>query len=173
MTGRLQDKVAIVTGAARGIGAAISTAFAREGANIVGADIRLDTLQETAEKVSSSFGTKFLAKKCDVTVKEDCQNVAAETVKEFGRIDILVNNAAYFPVRRFLAIEPEEWDAVLAVNLKGYMLMCQAVLPYMVEKKKGKVLMTNSSQARLGLFHQVHYACSKAAVMALTRCLAN
>ncbi len=171
--GRLQDKVAIITGAGTGIGQAISLAFAKEGAHIVGAARRLEKLQETAEKVQTLPGSKFVGKRCDVTVRDDCQNVAAETVKEFGRIDILVNNAAYFPVGRFLAITPEEWDAVLATNLKGYMLMCQAVLPHMVEQKRGKILMINSNQARLGLYHQVHYAVSKAGVMALTRCLAT
>jgi NAD(P)-dependent dehydrogenase (short-subunit alcohol dehydrogenase family) len=170
--GRLQDKVAIITGAAAGIGAGVALAFAREGANLVGADINLEKLQETAKSIQASFGTKFIPKKCDVTAKDDCQNVAAEAIKEFGRIDILVNNAGLFPVKRFLAITPEEWDRVFAINLRGYMLMCQAVLPYMVEQKKGKILMTNSSQARLSLFHQIHYACSKAGILALTRCLA-
>lgn len=173
MAGKLQDKVAIITGAGTGIGQAISMAYAKEGAHIVGVARRLEKLEETVGKVRTLFGVKAVAKKCDVTVKDDCQNVAAEVVKEFGRIDILVNNAAYFPVRRFLAITPEEWDAVLAINLKGCMLMCQAVLPYMVEQKSGKIVMVGSSQARLGIYSQIHYACSKAGVMALTRCLAT
>lgn len=172
MTGRLQDKVAIITGAGTGIGAAISLAFAKEGAHIVGAARRLEKLNEIGEKLKNFFGTKFVAKRCDVTIKEDCQNVAADIIREFGKIDILVNNASYFPVSRFLSISAEEWDAVLATNLKGYMLMCQAVLPYMVEQKRGKILMVNSSQARLALYHQVHYVVSKAGVLALTRCLA-
>jgi NAD(P)-dependent dehydrogenase (short-subunit alcohol dehydrogenase family) len=171
MGGRLQDKVAIITGAGTGIGAAITFAFAREGAHIVGAARRLGKLNEIGEKVKNLSGTKFVAKKCDVMIKNDCQNVAAETIKEFGRIDILVNNASYFPVTRFLSITPEEWDIVLATNLKGYMLMCQAVLPYMVEQKRGKILMINSNQSRLALFHQVHYAVSKGGIIALTRCL--
>jgi 3-oxoacyl-[acyl-carrier protein] reductase len=173
MAGKLQDKVAIITGAGTGIGQAISLAYAREGAHIIGAARHLEKLQETVEKVQTLFGVKAVAKRCDVTVKDDCQNVVTEVVREFGRIDILVNNAAYFPVRRFLAITPEEWDAVLATNLKGCMLMCQAVLPYMVEQKNGKIVMVSSSQARLGVYGQVHYACSKAGLLALTRCLAT
>lgn len=173
MAGKLQDKVAIITGAGTGIGQAISMAYAKEGAHIVGAARRLEKLQEITEKMRTLFEVKALAIRCDVTVKEDCENVATETVKEFGRIDILVNNAASFPVRRFLAITPEEWDAVLATNLKGCALMCQAVLPYMVKQKSGKIVMVNSSQARLGLYGQVHYACSKAGLVALTRCLAT
>jgi NAD(P)-dependent dehydrogenase (short-subunit alcohol dehydrogenase family) len=172
MAGRLQDKVAIITGAGTGIGKAISMAYAKEGAHIVAAARRLEKLEETAEKVRNLFGVKAVAKRCDVTIKDDCQNLAAEVIKEFGKIDILVNNAAYFPVRRFLAITPEEWDAVLATNLKGCVLMCQAVLPYMVDQKSGKIVMVGSSQARLSVYGQIHYACSKAGVIALTRCLA-
>ena len=172
MEGRLLDKIAIITGAGTGIGAAISLAFAKEGAHIVGAARRLEKLNETGEKVQSSYGRKFVAVKCDVTIKDDCQNVATQTVKEFGRIDILVNNAGYIPTSRFLDITPEEWDMVLGTNLKGYMLMCQAVLPFMVSQKKGKILMVNSSQSRVSLFHQVHYAVSKAGLIGLVRCLA-
>jgi NAD(P)-dependent dehydrogenase (short-subunit alcohol dehydrogenase family) len=172
MGGRLQDKVAIITGAGTGIGATISLAFAKEGAHIVGAARRLEKLNEIGEKLQSSYGRKFIAIRCDVTIKDNCQNVATQTVKEFGRIDILVNNAGYMPAQRFLDITPEEWDMVLATNLKGYMLMCQAVLPYMVEQKRGKIVMMNSSQSRLALIHMVHYSCSKGGVLALTRCLA-
>ncbi|MFC1893083.1 SDR family NAD(P)-dependent oxidoreductase [Chloroflexota bacterium] len=171
MTGRLQDKVAIITGAGSGIGESISLAFAREGAHIVGAARRVERLQEVAKKVQA-LGTRFVAIRCDVTVKDNCQNVAAETMKEFGKIDILVNNAAYFPVKRFLGITTDEWDAVMATNLKGTMLMCQAVLPHMVPQKRGKVLMLNSTQSRMALFHQDHYAVSKAGLIGLTRCLA-
>lgn len=172
MAGRLQEKVAIITGSGTGIGAALSLAFAKEGAHIVGAARRLEKLNEIGEKLQSSYRRKFVAIKCDVTIKDDCQNVATQTIKEFGRIDILVNNAGYIPAKRFLDITPEEWDMVLATNLKGYMLMCQAVLPYMVEQKGGKIVMMNSSQSRLALIHMVHYACSKGGVIALTRCLA-
>jgi NAD(P)-dependent dehydrogenase (short-subunit alcohol dehydrogenase family) len=172
MDGRLQDKVAIITGAGTGIGAAIALAFAKEGAHIVGVARRLEKLNETAEKVKSQYGSRFITKRCDVKIKSDCENVASETIKEFGKIDILVNNAAIFPVKRFLDITPEEWDLVLGTNVKGYMLMCQAVLPYMVSQKKGKILMINSSQSRISLFHQVHYAVSKAGIIGLVRCLA-
>ena len=172
MNGRLQDKVAIITGAGTGIGAAISLAFAKEGAHIVGAARRLEKLNGTAEKVKSQYGRKFITKRCDVKIKSDCEAVASETMKEFGKIDILVNNAAFFPVKRFLDITPEEWDLVLGTNVKGYMLMCQAVLPFMVSQKKGKILMINSSQSRIPLFHQVHYAVSKAGLIGLVRCLA-
>lgn len=172
MGDKLKDKVAIVTGAGTGIGKAIAIAFAKEGAHIVGAARRVERLRETAAEVKS-LGRKFLAIRCDVVKKEDCENVARETAKEFGRIDILVNNAAIMPVKPFLEITSEEWDAVMATNLKGIVQMCQAVLPYMLQQKRGKILMVNSSQARIGSTFQVHYAASKGALISLTRCLAT
>ncbi len=173
MGDRLQDNVAIVTGAGTGIGKAIAVAFAREGAHLVGAARRVEKLQET-EKEIEALGRKFLVVRCDVTRKEDCDNVARQTMNEFGRIDILVNNAAYFPTKRFLEITPEEWDAVLTTNLRGCVQMCQAVLPQMIKQKKGKILMVNSDQARsVSYYTQNHYAASKGAVLTLTRCLAT
>lgn len=171
MGDRLKDKVAIVTGAGTGIGKAIAVAFAKEGAHIVGAARRVRRLEGTAIEVES-LGRRFLAIECDVVKKGDCENVAHITFQEFGRIDILVNNAAIMPVKPFLDITPEEWDAVLNTNLKGVMQMCQAVLPYMIEQKRGKILMVNSSQARIGSTFQIHYAASKGALIALTRSLA-
>lgn len=174
MAGKLQDRVAIITGAGTGIGKAISIAFAREGANVVGAGRRVEKLQETAKEVEK-LGRKFLAVKCDVTKKADCDNVAKETMKKFGRIDILVNNAAYYKPKRFLEITPEEWDFVLATNLKGYAMMCQVVLPQMVKQKKGSIIMTNSNQIRAQppTVSMIHYVAAKRGVQGLTRCLAG
>ncbi len=169
---KLKDRVAIVTGAGTGIGRAIAIAFAKEGAHLVGAARQVEKLQETAKEVEA-LGRKFLAIRCDVRRKEDCENVARETVKEFGRIDILVNNAANMINTPFLKITPEEWDDVLAINLRGYVQMCQAVLPQMVEQKKGKILMVNSSETLMGLYIHGHYVASKGAVASLTRSLAS
>jgi len=168
---KLKDRVTIVTGPGTGIGRAIAIGFAREGANLVGAGRRVDKLQETAKEVEA-LGRKFLVVRCDVTKKEDCQNILRETLKEFGRIDILVNNAAIFPFTPFLDITPEEWDSVLATNLRGAAQMCQAVLPEMIKQRKGNIIMVNSSQARIAAYVHTHYSASKGAVIALTRALA-
>jgi len=95
-------------------------------------------------------------------------------LKEFGRIDILVNNAGYYRSKRFLEITPDEWDFVLATDLKGYVLMCQAVLPHMVNQKKGNIIMTNSSHIRAqpASITVDHYVAAKRGVQGLTRCLA-
>ena len=138
---------------------------------MAGVDIQVDKLQETAKEVEA-LGRKFLAVRCDISKKEDCDNAARETVNEFGKIDILVNNAAIYPVKRFLDITPEEWDAVLATNLRGAVQMCQAVLPEMVKQRKGSIIMVNSGQSRIPSVVHNHYASSKGALLQLTRCLA-
>jgi len=171
MAEKLKGQVAIVTGAGAGIGRAIAVGLAKEGANLAGVDIQVDKLQETAKEVEA-LGRKFLAVRCDISKKEDCDNAARETVNEFGKIDILVNNAAIYPVKRFLDITPEEWDAVLAVNLRGAVQMCQAVLPEMVKQRKGSIIMVNSGQSRIPSVVHNHYASSKGALLQLTRCLA-
>ncbi|MBI2847626.1 MAG: SDR family oxidoreductase [Chloroflexi bacterium] len=173
MGDKLRDRVAIVTGAGTGIGKAIAVAFAREGAHVVGAARRLEKLAETAREVRQTE-RQFLAIRCDVSQKEDCRNVAQTTLKTLGKIDILVNNASIYPVTPFLEITPEEWDEVLAINLKGSMLMCQAVLPHMVERKQGKIIMINSSLSRRSpaIYSQNHYVAAKAGLIGLTRCLA-
>lgn len=173
MTGKLQDRVAIITGAGTGIGKAISIAYAREGANIAGAGRRVEKLQETAREVDA-LGRKFLAVRCDITKKEDCDNVVKETLNKFGKIDILVNNAAYYRTKPFLEITPEEWDFVLATDLKGYVLMSQAVLRHMVKRNKGSIIMTNSSHIRAQPASTTvnHYVAAKRGVQALTRSLA-
>ena len=174
MAEKLKDRVAIITGAGTGIGKAIAIAYVREGADVVGASRRVEKLQETAKEVES-LGRRFLAVRCDVSKKEDCDNVVKETLKEFGKIDILVNNAAVYQPKRFLEITPEEWDMVLATNLKGYVLMSQAVLPQMIKQKKGSIIMTNSNQIRSQppAITMVHYVAAKRGVQALTRCLAG
>ena len=174
MAEKLKDRVAIITGAGTGIGKAIAITYAREGAHVVGAGRRVEKLQETAKEVET-LGRRFLAARCDVSKKEDCDNVIKETLKEFGRIDILVNNAAVYRPKPFLEITPEEWDNILGINLKGYALMSQAVLPQMIKQKKGNIIMTNSNQIRSQppTVSMVHYVAAKRGVQGLTRCLAG
>lgn len=170
---RLGGKVAIVTGGARHIGAVYARRFASEGAAVVIADI-LDGDSIVCQIESS--GGQALALKVDVSKEEDTQRMAAEAVRAFGRIDILVNNAAIFiNIQRqpFYEITAEEWDRVSAVNIKGPFLCAKAVFPYMKEQKYGKVINISSSTAYWGTPMFLHYVASKAALVGMTRSLAR
>jgi 3-oxoacyl-[acyl-carrier protein] reductase len=169
---RLKDKVAIVTGAARGLGKTYSIALAREGAKIMAVDIA--DLDDTIRKIESSGGmAKSL--RADVSAEEDTLKIAEETAKSFGRIDILVNNAAiiYGLLRKpFFEIDPKVWDKVMTVNVKGPWLCTKAVFPYMKQQRKGKIINVSSETFFTGSHGFAHYVASKGGVVGLTRALA-
>ena len=170
---RLAGKVAIVTGGARHIGAVYARKLAAEGAAVIVADI-LDSAA-VAEEITSQGG-KALVLKIDVSSEEDTQRMAVEAVKAFGRIDILVNNAAVFiNIQRhpFYEITADEWDHVSAVNIKGPFLCTKAVFPQMKEQRCGKIINISSSTAFWGTPNFLHYVASKAALVGMTRSLAR
>lgn len=169
---RLTDKVIIVTGAARGLGRAFCIALAKEGAKIMAVDIA-DAEATTGE--IQSFGGAAKKLRADVSSEEDGLRIAKETVDAFGRVDVLVNNAAvvYGLVRKpFYDIEPSEWDKVMLVNVKGPWLCTKAVFPYMKQQGKGKVINLSSETFFTGSHGFVHYVASKGGVVGLTRSLA-
>jgi NAD(P)-dependent dehydrogenase (short-subunit alcohol dehydrogenase family) len=170
---RLGGRVAIVTGGARHIGAAYCRKLAEEGAAVVIADI-LDG-EPVANEIRAAGG-KALALTVDVSKEDDTSRMAAETIKAFGRLDILVNNAAIFiNIQRhpFYEISAEEWDKVSAVNIKGPFLCAKAVFPQMKEQKSGKIINISSSTAYWGTPNFLHYVASKAALIGMTRSLAR
>ncbi len=174
---QLKDKVAIITGSARGMGKAFALRFAREGAKLTVCDI-LDC--EPAAKELDAIGGEVLALKTDVTSEEDTVEMAKKTVERFGRIDILVNNAAIYGgiemkdfIKPIEQIRGEEWDKILAVNVKGVFLCCQAVLPYMKKQGGGKIVNIASTAGFTGKSIFLHYSTSKGAVITLTRGLAE
>ncbi|HEU5463417.1 MAG TPA: 3-oxoacyl-ACP reductase family protein [Candidatus Binatia bacterium] len=170
---RLAGKVAIVTGGARHIGAAYCRKLAEEGAAVVIADV-LDG--EPIANDIYSHGGKALALRTDVSSEVDTARMAAETAKAFGRIDILVNNAAIFiNIQRhpFYEITADEWDKVSAVNIKGPFLCAKAVFPQMTAQKSGKIINISSSTAYWGTPNFLHYVASKAALIGMTRSLAR
>jgi len=164
--------VAIITGGARHIGAAYCRRLADEGAAIVIADV-LDG-EPVASEIRKKSG-KAIALKVDVSKEEDTNRMAVEAVNAFGRIDILVNNAAIFiNIQRhpFYEITAEEWDRVSAVNIKGPFLCAKAVFPQMKEQKSGKIINISSSTAYWGTPNFLHYVATKAALIGMTRSLA-
>ncbi len=169
---RLKNNVAIVTGAARGLGKAFSIAMAKEGAKIMATD--LISLGEAVREIQA-LGGEVKALQADVTVEAETQKLAEETFKAFGRIDILVNCAAiYYGLARkpFFEIDPKEWDKLMAVNVKGTWLSIRAVFPYMKQQGKGKIINLSSETFFTGSHGFVHYVSSKGAIVGLTRALA-
>ncbi|HKA34395.1 MAG TPA: SDR family oxidoreductase [Candidatus Binatia bacterium] len=170
---RLKDKVAIVTGAAQGIGAAYARGLAREGAAVAVVDI-LDP-NPTVKAIQDSGG-KALALKIDVSDEKQTQDMAQKTLDAFGRIDILINNAAVYGniVRKpFEQITVEEWDKLYSVNVKGIFLCVKAVAPHMKSQQSGKIINATSSTFFKGNEDFLHYVSSKGAVVAMTRSLAR
>jgi 3-oxoacyl-[acyl-carrier protein] reductase len=170
---RLKDRVAIVTGAARGIGQAYCLALAREGAHIVAADIL--PCAETVALVEQAGG-EALGITADVSNPQSAQAMAAQTLQRFGRIDILINNAAVYgglQLTPFEQIPEAEWDRVMAINVKGIWLCCKAVVPVMKQQGKGKIINISSDTIWMGVPLFLHYVASKGAVFALTRALAR
>jgi NAD(P)-dependent dehydrogenase (short-subunit alcohol dehydrogenase family) len=171
MTLRVKDKVAVVTGGAQGIGEAIATRLAEEGAKVAIIDLKIELANEVADKLKSS-GVDAIAVRADASKKTEVGAAIAEIVKHFGRIDILVNNAGIHRMGKVTDIDEETWDKILDMNLKGYFLMIQAVVPYMQANNYGKILNIASAAVYSGLPDQLHYVASKGGVVSMTRSLA-
>ncbi|HEY4318647.1 MAG TPA: glucose 1-dehydrogenase [Herbaspirillum sp.] len=172
-TGRLQEKVAIVTGAAQGIGAEYARALAAEGAAVIVTDV-LDAGPVAQDIVAR--GGKAMAVTCDVTDAASVQAMAAAALERFGRLDILVNNAALFgKVTRkpFEQIESAEWDRMMAVNVRGAFECVKAVAPVMRKQQYGKIVNIASGTVFKGAPMLLHYVTSKGAIVAMSRSLAR
>jgi len=174
---RLKDRVIIVTGGAQGIGLAYCKGLAAEGAKVVVADIDRPG-SEAAVGLLGEAGADALAVVGDVSKPEDTEHMARATMERFGRIDGLINNAAMFqrPAMSrvpFDEIPVEEWDRLMAVNLRGIFLCCRAVVPHMKQQQSGKIVNISSGTVFFGTTNLLHYVTSKAGVIGLTRGLAR
>lgn len=173
MAKRLEGRVAVITGAAQGIGAVYAHALADEGAAVVVSDL-LDA-GPVAEAIRQAGG-RALALKTDVTDPASAQSMVADTVKAFGAIDILVTNAALFgnlSLKPVTEIDSAEWDRVMAVNVRGVFECVKAAVPEMQKRKYGKIVNIASGTVFKGSPLLLHYVTSKGAVVAMTRCLAR
>jgi L-rhamnose 1-dehydrogenase len=169
---RLQDTVAIVTGGSRGIGRAIALRLAAEGARVAVVHQRGTGGEEAAGLIRQAGGTA-IAIRCDVSDSDQVQAMVARVLREWDRIDILVNNAAVCPFKPFLEIPETMWQEVLDVNLKGYFLCSQAVARVMVERGiRGRIIAVSSISAEFGGSQQAHYCASKAGINLLVKSMA-
>jgi NAD(P)-dependent dehydrogenase (short-subunit alcohol dehydrogenase family) len=166
----LRDRVAIVTGASQGIGRAIAVELAKVGAHVVGCSRRLPSLETVAAEVRAQ-GRQALALACDVGDARQVDEVVARTVKTFGRIDLLVDNAGYRIRAPLEDLPRQEWDAMVQTNLTGVFLFSQAVGRVMIRQRAGKIVNVTSVAGRTGSRGMAAYAATKAAVTVLTQSL--
>jgi 3-oxoacyl-[acyl-carrier protein] reductase len=166
-------KTAIITGGGRGIGRAITLALAQRKIDVVVTYLtRRDVCEQTAADVRAA-GCEALAVQADVTQRESVRRLVSTVTEKFGRIDILVNNAGILQQKPFNTITDEDWDTMLATNLKGVFLCSQEIMPVMARHGGGTIINISSSGGQLGGMLAVHYAVSKAGVISLTRSLAR
>jgi 3-oxoacyl-[acyl-carrier protein] reductase len=175
---RFQDKVAIVTGGASGIGAATARGLSREGAKVVVADWNAEGLQKMEAEMKNE-GRPFLGLRIDVSLETNVQKLVNQAVSHFGGIDFLVNNAGISPKQKgkkqnLWEMSIEEWDRVMAVNIRGVFLCCHFAVPRMIERGSGAIVSLSSQAAKAGsVITGCHYAISKAGVVGLTKILAR
>lgn len=168
---RLKDKVCIITGGGSGIGRAACLMFAKEGAKLAIADRRLEPARAVAEECAE-FGAKTIALEIDVSKAADAKRMIDETVKEFGRLDVLLNNAGYGIAGSVLETDEQAWEDLMAVNVRGVFLCTKYAIPAMKANGGGSIVNTASVVAAVGIRNRAAYCASKGAVAALTRAVA-
>jgi NAD(P)-dependent dehydrogenase (short-subunit alcohol dehydrogenase family) len=168
----LDGRVAIVTGAGGGLGGGICSALTLAGAAVAAVDVEGDKAEQVAESLSHD-GARCLAFETDVSDRSSVEEMTKRVVGEFGGVDILVNNAAIYPSRPWTEITEEEWDQVLAVNLKGYFLCARAAYPHMSGRGQGRVINVASITFFIGFANLLDYVSSKGGVVGFTRTLAR
>jgi 3-oxoacyl-[acyl-carrier protein] reductase len=168
----LVGQVALITGAAQGIGKAIALLLARNGADTVISDVNLEKAEETAREVEA-LGRKAMAIRADVAKYADVEKMVESVLERFGRIDILVNNAGIARDKLMLRMTDEDWDAVLNINLKGTFNCTKAVIRHMSKQKQGKIVNIASVVGEMGNAGQANYSASKAGVIGLTKTTAR
>ena len=169
----LEGKVALITGAARGIGKAIALKYAQNGANIAFTDLQIDENGENTKKELESYGVKVLALASNAASFEDAHKVVEDIVKEFGKLDILVNNAGITKDGLMMRMSEQQWDMVININLKSAFNYVHAVTPVMMRQKSGAIINMSSVVGVGGNAGQANYSASKAGMIGLTKSIAQ
>jgi 3-oxoacyl-[acyl-carrier protein] reductase len=173
MSDRLSGKVALITGASRGLGKAVALGFAEEGADILVNYVRDAAAAEATATAIRQLGRRAYVIRADAAQRNDIRRMLAEAINAFGRVDILVNNAGINKRGWFQEITDEDWDMILDTNLKGPFICCQEIFPHMIENGGGRIINMSSVASQYHGPKTVHYAVSKAGLNSLTRVLAR
>jgi NAD(P)-dependent dehydrogenase (short-subunit alcohol dehydrogenase family) len=169
-----QDRVAIVTGGASGLGKAMVTRFAEEGCRVVIPDINGSAAEATAREIDAQAPGKALGLEVDVTAPDPVKRMVESIMDKWGRIDVLVNNAGICPVKPFEDLTVQDWDKVMVINMRSMFICCQAVIPIMVAQSYGKIVNISSYAGQAGgIVAPVNYSASKGAVISFTKSLAK
>ncbi len=172
MEKNLENKSIIITGAGKGIGSVVAKQLAARGSKVCIADIDLKAAQETVAMIQDAQGIA-MAVSCNITTPEDSLRMVTAVLESYGKIDVLINNAGFFPIKMFEHITLEEWKQVIEVNLTGTFCVTQAVYHHMKEQGHGKIINVASVAGRVGGIGFVHYSAAKSGVIGLTRALAR
>ncbi|HZG57982.1 glucose 1-dehydrogenase [Paenibacillus sp.] len=165
---RLAEKITLITGSGSGIGRSTALLFAREGATVIVNDLDAEKGRETVDEIAAAGG-KAAFFKADVTNPEQVKAMVDAVVAQFGRIDVLFNNAGVSGVGMLHEVEPEAWDRVMTINIRGVFLPSKYVLPYMMERRSGSIINMSSCIAEIGLAKRASYSATKGAVLSLTK----
>lgn len=167
--GKLDNKIAIVTGAGQGIGAGVAAKLSEEGATVVVTDIN----EETAKQTAATLGNGAIGVRTDVTDRDSVDTMVDQVIAEFGRVDVLVNNAGWDKGEPFVESVPETWDRIIQINLYGVFNTSKKVLPIMAEQGFGKVVNLGSDAGRVGSSGEAVYSAAKGGVIAFTKAMAR
>ncbi len=168
-----KGKNVIVTGATRGIGRAIAEAFAKQGANLAVCGTHEDAVKQAVAQLSQTYGVKVIGRAVNIAQADDCEALVAETVKELGSVDVLVNNAGITKDNLLVRMSEDDWNAVINVNLTGTFNMSKAALKVMFKKRAGNIVNISSVVGEMGNAGQVNYVASKAGIIGMTKTLAK
>lgn len=170
---KLKDQVALITGGAQGIGRAIAETFAKEGCKISICDVNEPVAQATAEEIKKAYNVDTFAMKVNVTVFEECEKWVQATIDKLGRIDVLVNNAGITKDNLVMRMSDAEWDAVIAVNLKGPFNCTKAVTRPLFKQRSGRIINIASIVGLMGNAGQINYSATKGGLIAMTKTCAR